>query len=371
MAPPARPPLRDAPIPPLAGYTVLVASDQRRDPVAGLLEQVGARTVGIQAARSLGKPPEAALRAATEQCLSQPCHDVVVSSAVGLRTWLAAAQRWGLARALVQTFAGARLLARDDAAADALRALGLRDILSTDGQTSEGLLRYLLSQQLRGRRIVAQTNRQSLAAPCAALRAGGAEVVEVATYTLAAPVESYSLRRLCDLVIRRQVDAVVLVGAGVAAQVWAHAERDNRHRPLVHALANDIPCLSLGALPEAPVRPQVAPQPFAEELADTVLAVVPARARHITAAGHRLELRGHAIVLDGRLLPVQPGPMAVLRTLADRPGKVLSAAQIRAALHYRDVDDHAVEMAVSRLRQATPGTNLIQTIVKHGYTLAP
>ncbi|MGH3681389.1 MAG: hypothetical protein ACRDT2_14240, partial [Natronosporangium sp.] len=76
---------RTGPIPPLAGYTVAIASDRRRHRLADLLESVGARTVGVQAARSVAKPDPAELRAATDNCLAAPCHELVVSSALGLR----------------------------------------------------------------------------------------------------------------------------------------------------------------------------------------------------------------------------------------------------------------------------------------------
>ncbi|MPZ27588.1 MAG: uroporphyrinogen-III synthase [Micromonosporaceae bacterium] len=366
---------RTGPIAPLAGYTVVIASDRRRHRLADLLESVGARTVGVQAARSVAKPDPAGLRAATTQCLAAPCQELVVSSALGLRAWLAAAGRWGLAERLVDRFRSARLLARDAAAADVLRALGLRDIYTTAGQTTEELLRFLLAQRpLAGCRVVVQTDRLSLPEVCAAVRRAGAEVVEVPTYTAAPPAELFSLRRLCDQVIRRQVDALALVGAPVAGQLREQADRQRRLPALVQALRTDVLCAGLGPLTAAPlagVEPLLADRPFVEDLADALLARLPSRALTITAAGHLLELRGHAVVLDGRLVPVQAGPLAVLRALARRPGQVLSSADIRAAVPDRaGVDDHAVEMAVSRLRQALSGADLVQTIVKRGYRLA-
>jgi uroporphyrinogen-III synthase len=373
------PPLRRAPTPtgpvaPLAGYTVAIASDRRRHGLADLLESVGARTVGVQAARSVARPDPAVLRAATGRCLAEPCHEVVISTALGLRSWLAAAHRAGQAQRLVARLGQARLLARDAPAADALRRLGFRTIYSTARETTEELLRYLLAQPLAGRRIVVQTDRLSLAEVCAELRRAGAHVIEVPTFTTAPPAESYSLRRLCDLVVRRQVDALALVGAAVAGQLRDQAAREGRLAPLLRELRTDVLCAGLGPLTAAPVAtasPVLADRPFVEELAEALLTGLPPRALAVTAAGHRLELRGHAVVLDGRLVPVQPGPLAVLRALARRPGQVLSSADIRAAIPDRAaVDDHAVEMAVSRLRQALPGTELVQTIVKHGYRLA-
>ncbi len=362
-------------IAPLAGYTVVVASDQRRHPVAGLLESVGARAVGIQAARSVATPDEPVLREATTRLLAGGCDDLVVSSAVGLRAWVATARRWHMAQPLIAHFGAARLLARDAAAADSLRALGLTGIFSTDGQTTEELLRFLAAQPLAGRRIVVETHRMSLTESCAVLRAGGAGVIEAPTYTAAPPAESYSPRRLCDLVIRRQVDALVLVGAPVAEQVVAHAEREGRLDSLATALNCDVLCVALGSQTAHPlaargVQVRLAAGPYQEEVAEEVLRTLPLRGLQVAAGGHQLEVRGQAVVLDGQFIAVPGGPLAVLRALARQPGQVLSAAEIRGGEPaWADVDDHAVEMAVSRLRNLLRGTDLVQTIVRRGYRL--
>lgn len=373
----------DGAVAPLAGFTVAIASDRRRHRLAELLESVGARTVGIQAARSVARADEPRLRLATDACLAAPVDDLVISSALGLRAWLAAARRWGRERPLLARFGRARLLARDPAAADALRALGLREIYTTERESTEELLRFLASQPVASRRIVVQTNRLSLAESCATVRAAGAEVIEVPTYTARPPAETFSLRRLCDVVISRQVDAVAVIGGAASAALRAQAGREGRWEELRAALESDVLCACFGpdtAAPLRPVRPLLADLPYVEELADLLLAALPPRAIRLSSAGHRLELRGHAVVLDGRLLPVQAGPLAILRALARRPGEVLSSAELRAASPHQwgEVDDHAVEMAVSRLRQALragsdrrqPPLKLVQTIVKHGYRLA-
>lgn len=367
-----------SPIAPLAGYTVAIASDRRRHELADLLESVGARTVGIQAARSVARPDEAIVREATQRCVAAPCHEVVISSAVGLRAWLAVARRWGLERQLVAVLTTARLLARDAAAADALRALGLGAIFSTDGETTAELLRYLAAQPLAGRRVVVQTNQLWLADGCAELRRRGADVTEVPTFTPSPPAERYSLRRLLDLIARRQVDAVAVLGAPVAAQLVEHAASERRLVELNTALRYHLLCVALGAPTAQPLRDRgvpvrVAARPFAEELAEDVLGALPARGLTVAVAGHRLEVRGQAVVLDGQFIAVPGGPLAVLRALARHPGRVVSAAEIRGSEPTwadADVDDHAVEMAVSRLRRLFRGTDLIETIVKRGYRLA-
>lgn len=367
-----------SPIAPLAGYTVAIASDRRRHELADLLESVGARTVGIQAARSVAKPDEAIVREATRRCVAAPCQEVVISSAVGLRAWLAVARRWGLEHQLAAVLTTARLLARDAAAADALRALGLSAIFSTERETTPELLRYLAAQPLARRRVAVQTHQLWLADGCAELRQRGADVIEVPTFTPSPPAERYSLHRLLDLIVRRQVDAVAVLGAQVATQLIDHARSERRLVDLTTALRYHLLCVALGAPTAQPLRDQglpvpVAARPYVEELAETVLGALPAHGLTVHVAGHRLELRGQAVVLDGRFIAVPGGPLAVLRALARHPGEVLSAAEIRGTEPTwadADVDDHAVEMAVSRLRRLFRGTELIETIVKRGYRLA-
>jgi DNA-binding response OmpR family regulator len=78
-------------------------------------------------------------------------------------------------------------------------------------------------------------------------------------------------------------------------------------------------------------------------------------------------VRGHAAVLDGRVVELAPGPMAVLRELARRPGHVVGRPELIASLPGGG-DGHAVEMAVTRLRAALDAP-VVETVVKRGYRL--
>nr|WP_246211318.1 winged helix-turn-helix domain-containing protein [Phytoactinopolyspora alkaliphila] len=51
------------------------------------------------------------------------------------------------------------------------------------------------------------------------------------------------------------------------------------------------------------------------------------------------------------------------------PGVVVSRADLLAALHGSGTDEHAVEMAITRLRGVL-GARVVQTMVKRGYRLA-
>jgi uroporphyrinogen-III synthase len=87
-------------------------------------------------------------------------------------------------------------------------------------------------------------------------------------------------------------------------------------------------------------------------------------------AGHRLEVRGHAAVVDDVLVPLPATGMGLLRLLAARPGQVLSRHVLMRALPGDSRDGHAVEVAVGRLRTALGDPRIVATVVKRGYRLA-
>ena len=63
-----------------------------------------------------------------------------------------------------------------------------------------------------------------------------------------------------------------------------------------------------------------------------------------------------------------PTSVAVLRLLADAGGAVVSKAKLQEVLPEAG-DDHALEVAVGRLRQALDHRGLVATVIKRGYRL--
>jgi uroporphyrinogen-III synthase len=368
-------------ITPLAGYAIVVATDRRRHRLSAMLESLGAKTVGVQAVRNVAQPEPDRLADATKDAIAHPIHEVVVSSALGLRAWLTAARTSGHGEALLSRFAEARLLARDARAADGLRDLGLTQIWSTSAGTTEDLFRYLIAQPMTGRRVVAQLDSEPLRELCDTLRTAGAHMVEVATFHSLPPNHVDVLRRLAELVVKRQVDAVALTSRSATQYLLDQAAADGNADEVLNAFVSDVAAVCLGPLAAKPlldrgVSPTIATSAYVEELTATLVDNVPRRALRLTFGRIDIEVRGQAILVGEQLVPVQPGPIAVLRALAQHPGRVLSTAEIRAIVPGWDgVDDHAIEMAVSRLRRSLDGTDLdgqglVQTVMRRGYRLA-
>jgi uroporphyrinogen-III synthase len=105
-------------------------------------------------------------------------------------------------------------------------------------------------------------------------------------------------------------------------------------------------------------------------LAREIVERVPQRAPVLRVAGHALELRGSASVVDDVLVPLPAGSMALLRELARRPGQVLSREALAGLLPGERSETHAVEVAIGRLRLALGDPAIVQTVVKRGYRLS-
>jgi uroporphyrinogen-III synthase len=133
-------------------------------------------------------------------------------------------------------------------------------------------------------------------------------------------------------------------------------------------LAACVGPVTAGPLVERGV-PVVAPQRFRlGALIKTLTDELPRRAIRLAVAGSRLEVRGHAVLVDGCLRTLAPVSMAILKSLAARPGAVVARERLAAALP-RGTDGHAVDVAVARLRTALGSGKHIETVVKRGYRL--
>jgi len=86
-------------------------------------------------------------------------------------------------------------------------------------------------------------------------------------------------------------------------------------------------------------------------------------------ARYSLDERGHAVVVDDRLVPLSNVSMALEGELINRPGHVISRSDL-LKITPGDGGEHAVEVAVGRLRTALGDPRIIQTVVKRGYRLA-
>jgi uroporphyrinogen-III synthase len=81
-----------------------------------------------------------------------------------------------------------------------------------------------------------------------------------------------------------------------------------------------------------------------------------------------LVIHGRTIIFDGEAVTLSRGPRAMLGALLAEPGAVLSRERLLDELPEAGTE-HALDMAMSRLRAALPDRDLVQTVVRRGYRL--
>ena len=360
---------------PLAGRRVAVTSARKCAELRGMLERRGATVVEAPTLSERATADPDALRAATQRLVDDGVDVLVATTATGMTTWLDAAAGWGLDEALLRTLGRADILARGPKSVGALRRRGLREHWQSPTERLDDVLTLLRSQDLAGRRLVLQEHGQSLAVEAEALRRAGAAVTVLSTYRCEPAEDLRPVFGLVDLAVTRQLDAVTFTSAPAVATLLQVAAAVGLRDELVDAFRRDVVAMCVGPVTAAAwlAHGVPAPHPPRSRLGAMVKALedeLDARAGSaVEVAGRLLVVAGERVTVDGRPVRVTGSPLAVLTALVERPGHVVSRRALATRLSGGPgASEHAVEMAVARLRAAV-GPDLVQTVVKRGYRL--
>ncbi|MET7682761.1 uroporphyrinogen-III synthase [Streptomyces sp. NPDC005423] len=360
---------------PLAGFTVGVTAARRAEELGTLLQRRGANVVHAPALRIVPLADDSELLAATQELIDRAPDVVIATTAIGFRGWIEASDGWGLGETLLDRLSEVELLARGPKVKGAVRAAGLTEEWSPSSESMAEVLDRLLEEGVEGRRIAVQLHGEPLPGFVESLRAGGADVVGVPVYRWMAPEDIGPVDRMLDATVARGVDALTFTSAPAAASFLSRAETRGLLPEVLAALGHDVLTACVGPVTALPLQGHgvdtLQPERFRlGPLVQLLCQELPGRAKVLPIAGHRVEIRGQAVVVDGTLRAVPPAGMSLLRALSRRPGWVVARAELLRALPGAGRDEHAVETAMARLRTALGAPKLIQTVVKRGYRLA-
>ena len=351
---------------PLAGWCVAVTAERRADEQAQLLALQGAAVV-IAPLVAAEPCDDDELRRRTEALLVHRPDIVVASTAVGMRRWLALAWSWGSGEALRGALRDAVVVARGTKASAALLTEDIGVDWRSTQETATDVGDHLLARGVDGRRVAVQLDGTLDGALADRLADGGADVVTLPVYRTSAAPSGAGARRLAAALDTGSVDAVTFTSP---ASVDAFA----RVVPRVRADEVTIACVgpvtaaaaeARGITPNAvPARSRLGP------MVRSLASAMRERARTADVVGHALALQGRHLSVDGVRTDLTPRERAVLETLLDASGAVVSKGQLATRAWSEVVDEHAVEVAVNRLRRklgdASPG---LETTNRRGYRL--
>lgn len=364
---------------PLEGFRIGVTAARKADEQVALLRRRGAE---VEWAAALSLEPNhvelGELLAATKEVLAGPVDLFLATTGIGMRTWLDAAAEAGLYDDLVAALGQSEILARGPKSVGVLRRHGLRELWAPESECFEDVLAHLRGRDLTGKRIVVQEHGQSLSMSAHALRRQGAEVVTVPIYRVASADDPEPMFALIDLIADCKLDAVTFTSAPAVAALMEAAFSVGRRDDVISAFQSDVVAACVGPVTAAAFEmwgvPTIVPE--RSRLAGLVKQLeteLPTRRDGVDvrlADGRTLIVHTDSLLLDGIPVELSPAPASVLMALLVNPGHVVSRRALLAALPSGQAgSEHAVEMAVARLRAAI-GTKAVLTVVKRGYRLA-
>lgn len=366
---------------PLSGYRVAVTSARRAEEFCALLQRHGATVCAAPAITMIDLAGDDELHRRTQALITEPPDILIATTGIGFRGWMAAAEGWGLADALIADLAAARVVARGPKAVGALRAAGLGEEWSPECESSAAVLDYLLESGIAGCRIAVQLHGTTggwdpVPDLLDRLRSAGADVVPIRVYRwLPAPLGG-DFDQLTTEIAQRQFDAVGFTSAPAVMATLTRAAELGISDALLDAFRSDVHAMCVGPVTARPLErlgvPTSSPRRMRlGALARHIVDELPRlRAHTLYAAGHRVEIRSSCVLVDGAARPVSPAGLATLRALAADPGKVVSRNDLLDTLPGNGNNVHAVETAMLRLRTSLGDKDIVATVVKRGYRLA-
>lgn len=364
-------PLSDA----LHGCTVVIAVDRRAGELTAALERHGAVVRRAPALTIVPHIDDEALLARTRELIADPPDIVVATTGVGFRGWIDAAVEADLSDDLHEALRDAVFVARGPKARGAIQQAGFMADWVAESETAAELGEYLVAQGVAGRRIVVQHHGSGADGLDELFGDHGADVVSLTVYRWGPPADPAAVRRSVVQTGEGEVDAVMFTSAPGAAQWLAEAaEAGALDAVRRRAVTGRLLIAAVGPITAAPLRDADLPVLQAERgrLGSLVRAVVThfggggaPTAR--TAAGV-LQLRSGGAWIDDRFVPLSRTGVQVLGALFDARGGVVPRVDLLEALPGTGRNDHAVEMAVARVRESL-GPGIVQTVIKRGYRL--
>ena len=361
---------------PLTGCVMVITADRRKRELASALERRGATVRHAAALSTIPHLDDAQLIADTQAVIADPPDVVVATTGIGFRGWVEAADAAGLAEDLLDAMRGARIIARGPKARGAIQQNGLEADWVAESETAAELRDYLLAEGVNGLTIAVQHHGNGSDGLDEAFTAAGARVQSLVVYGWGPPLDPEPHRDMILAAADGCADAVLFTSAP-GASAWLNGVREAGvlDRIASKAATGDLVLACVGPVTAAPLIEAglIAHWPDRWRLGALVRELVKHYSENTAALqtpDGPLVIRATAAILDGRVLPLTPTGLEILKALAAARGNVLTREQLGALLPGAQAGPHAVEAAINRLRENAGSRALVRTVVKRGYALA-
>lgn len=256
---------------PLQGRTIVLTAQRRVEEFAAAFRRRGADVRHAAVLSSVSHVDDGELLAATRRLIDDPPGVVVVTTGVGFRGCLEAADTAGMGAELRQTLSTARLLARGAKARGAIQGAGLQCAwVAASEQAAE--IRALLEAEdaaghgVRGQRVAVQHHGSGADGLDELVSGLGADVVSLVVYRWAAPPDPDAVDAALRAVAGREVDAVVFTAAPGAVEFLRRAGDLGIRDAVVQGFQDQVVAACVGPVTAAPLQdagvPTLVPERF-------------------------------------------------------------------------------------------------------------
>ena len=358
----------------LEGFRIGITSDRRSEDLIAAFERRGADVLHAPTIRMTGVADDSALEAETRAVIRARPDVLLATTSYGIRRWFEAADAAGVGDELTGVLGDARILVRGPKARGAIRAASLDDHGMSERETTTSLVDLVLRGDVAGTTIAVQLHGFTDPVQLTRLEAAGARVLTVAPYRWTVHEDSARVLRLVEAVCTGGIDAVTFTSAPAVEALFTTADAAGRLEDLQEALRTMVVAAAVGPVTAAPL------------VEAGILPITPDRFRmgalirlvcaHLEESGvgrvetrhGTVELRGKLVVIDDERVPRSPVPLALFRALVAAEGATVPR-RVLARAAPEELDDHAVDVAISRLRRSLPDGGIVQTVIKRGYRL--
>ncbi len=355
----------------LRGFRIGVTSDRRSDDLIAALERRGAQVMHAPALKIAPNDQDGPLIIETRALIMGRPEVVLITTGYGMRRWFEVADAAGLGAELTAVLEQARIFARGPKAVGAVRAAGLVDAEASEMDTTASLVDTMAAAGLRGRRVAIQLHGFTDEVQVARLQELSASVLTVTPYRWVRPGSHDRLPKLIESVCQGRLDGVTFTSAPGAASTLETAQELGLLEPFVAAFADYTMAAAVGPVTAAPL------------LQAGIVAVIPSRYRlgalirlvcdelseryveRFRCGDVSIEISGRNVTVGDRSALLGPNALALFKTLS-RSTSVVSRQELIDCLP-DELDEHALEVAMSRLRRSLDLPGLITTVVRRGY----
>ena len=360
----------------LDGFRIGVTSDRRSEDLIDAYRRRGAEVLHAPTLRMAHQDHDDGVLADTRAIIAARPDVMLATTSYGVRRWFEVADAGGEGDALLAALAETAVLVRGPKARGGIRAAGLLDRGMSERETTESLVTMTLAAHPSPSIVAVQLHGYTDQEQLQRLRAAGHTVLTVAPYRWLTPdATDARVERLIDAITTGGLDAVTFTSAPAADALLGIAEALGRGTALVEGLRSNVLVAAVGTVTAAPLVAAAVPVVWPERFRMGALIRLVCerleqdRALHLDTVHGPVVLRGSLLQVGSTRVVLPPVPLALLRTLMAAGGGVVPRSDLSAS-PAAPLDDHGLEVALSRLRQAVPDRTLIQTVIKRGYRIA-